>query len=211
MNTTFPIHLTGQAARTIPPEVFATGCLALGLVMVFLGWSFYRIALMGAGAAVGFAIGRATGMLLPLGFNALYIAVPLALLLGIGALMVEKLGAFLLGGALAAGPATLFLMERWHGVGRIAVAGLLAFMVGGLLMVLLWRPVIVISLAVLGAAMAANGTLLIVEHVRPHWAARVASAGRPWLAAAVGLLALCGVLFQTCGEGATGRNRAEKG
>jgi len=190
-----PLHLAGEAAKRIPPEVFATGCLAFGLVLVFLGWSFYRLALMTVGAGVGFAVGRSLGTILHTGFDPIYPALALAILLGLGALLLEKLGAFLLGGILAGGPVAIIMMHQWRGGSGILLAAI-AFVIGGLVVVLVWRPIIIIGLAAVGAAMAANGALLILEHVKPSLAAKVISTGRVWLWLAIGFVAICGILFQ---------------
>lgn len=183
----------------VPPPITACLLVGAGVLLLFYGWRVYKIALVAVGVLVGAALGAALAA--RLGVHPLIVALPLGLLAGIGALMLQKVGAFLAGGACA-----LLLVEGARGMfqnewGFYLIAAL-AFLIGGLLALYLWRPMITVSLAMIGASFLAGGLITAADLVKPGWATNLAERHPYWLTAALIIAAIIGVYYQTREESA---------
>lgn len=191
-----PVSPEGGLFERIPPEPFAVACLVGGLVFLILGWNIYRLSLLVIGATVGTGIGYAVGNYFQ--FSPLYVGLPLAILLVLLILKIEKIGAFVAGGACAATPILLTFPYADHGPMILAAAGG-AFVLAGALTLFLWKPVIIVSICALSAGAFVNGALLLCEEYQPDLFARLAD--KPLFAPlAVAVLALCGILWQSRGQ-----------
>ena len=194
---TLPFSPSGEFFDKIPPEGYALACVVGGLVFLTLGWTFYRFSLMLLGFLVGAAMGYAIGALF--GFSPLYIGLPLGVALAIVLLLVEKVGAFFAGGLTACVPVFVFMTTAEHGYVMFIVAAL-AFLIGGLLTILLWKPLIIISLSALGATALGNGVLLIMQSANPDLTDRIVSRHGLVVGLFIAAVAIGGILFQTRGE-----------
>ena len=192
----FPFRLEGEVFEKIPHEPFAVVSLVGGIVLLVLGWRIYRFSLLLIGAAVGSGIGYAVGAFFQ--FSPFYVGVPLAILLSLLILKIEKVGAFVAGGACAATPVLLLFPYPIHGpMVMVAAAG--AFVLAGILTLFLWKPIIIVSICSLGAIGLVNGALLFCEEYRPELFDRLADSPA-FAPLAVGVLALCGILWQSRGK-----------
>lgn len=197
----FPFRPEGEMLEKIPPELFAAVCLIGGLVLLVLGWKIYRVSLLLIGALVGAGIGYAVGAYFR--FSPLYVGVPLAILLVLLILKMEKIGAFVAGGACAATPVLLLFPYPVHGP-MVIVAAAGAFVLAGVLTLFLWKPIIIVSICTLGAIGLVNGALLFCEEYRPELFDRLTD--RPAFAPlAACILALCGILWQSRGKKGEGK------
>ena len=194
-------QLTGLM-QSAPPAFLSALMFAVGLLLLFFGWQTYRISWVVIGVLVGGAIGTGIAFTLDIVFEvkvpALVFALPLGIILGLLTHSLQKVGAFLVGGLCGAVP----LLASQHIVGTgagVFIAAGAAFILGGILAVLLWRPMIIVSFSVVGAFFIAQGALLASDcfesvHLRELVARHpLATAG------AVILLTLVGVYFQTLG------------
>lgn len=196
-----PVRPMGEWLEWIPVNAFAVGCLVAGFLFLLLGWSMYRVMLLVVGAALGGFIGWWAARLF--GINPFYLALPLGLATGVVAFLAEKVGAFCAGGLCAVIPVFMFVSFAEAGAILFALAGA-AFVVAGVLTLLLWKPLVTISLSLLGAVAVANGLLLITEGYNPDLADRITIEYPPFLIAGILTMALAGILFQTRSEEAEG-------
>ena len=185
--------------EAVPAEALAVGMLAAGVALLFFGWHLYRIAIVAAGVLMGGLIGTLIAVGLRIAFTvkipALVLAIPLGVVMGFLALKIQKVGAFIVGGLCIAIP--ILAARSFVEAGRaVWIAAAVAFILGGVLAVLLWRPMIVISLAVIGSKLIALGTFGLFDRVE-RFDLRARSAGHPYVTAGIlGVVTLCGVLFQ---------------
>jgi len=189
-----PWQSSSQWTLHFPPPVLACLLLGAGVLLLFYGWRVYRIGLVCAGVLVGAALGVALAK--RLGVHPLIVALPMGLLVGISALMLQKVGAFLAGGACALIP-ILALREMFQSEGAFYFAAALAFLIGALLALVLWRPMITVSLAMIGAAFLANGLIVVADLFGGSRGTDVAARHPYLIAGAVIAAAVFGVYFQT--------------
>jgi hypothetical protein len=183
-------YLTNQ----FPPPILACLLLGAGVLLLFYGWHVYRVGLVCAGVLVGAALGVALAK--RLGVHPLIVALPMGLLVGISALMLQKVGAFLAGGACALIP-ILALREMFQSEGAFYVAAALAFLIGALLALFLWRPMITVSLAMIGASFLGNGLVIVADLFGRNWGSQTAEQHPYLITGAVIAATVFGVYFQT--------------
>jgi len=188
-----PWQSTQQLAVHVPPPILACLLLGAGILLLFYGWRMYKIALVVVGVLAGVALGVALAN--RLGIHPVIVALPMGLLLGISALMLQKVGAFLAGGACG-----LILVEGARGMfaneWAFYVTAALAFMVGALLALYLWRPMITVSLAIIGASFLAGGLIVGADLFGRDWGTHAAERHPYLLTAAVIAATIFGVYFQ---------------
>lgn len=188
----------------VPVSVVAALFFGAGVLLLLFGWHIYRVALVVLGVLTGGAIGALIAHLV--GIHVLYLAIPLGIVAGVLTAFLEGLAAFFAGGLCGALGMMALLQET--GAGRYVAVGL-AFLIGGLLAIFLWRPMIIISLSVVGAVSIANALLLAANGWTPGSAERFLS-GHPYLfAAGLAFLTVCGVIFQSIGEKPEGEEEAK--
>jgi hypothetical protein len=201
----FPVSPPEILLERVPVDAFALTLLVLGLVLVMLGWQVYRFALFVVGGAFGAGVGgsliytaQAFGWERLAGVEPLLVIIPLALLGGVGALLTEKLGAFFAGGACLA--ALVYIFAPRAQLGQVywvlLVGGVLA---GGILTLLMWKPLIILSLSILGSLFTANGFLLLMAAYSPDLFERLRGEVGPFAVIGVIGMSLGGILFQTRG------------
>lgn len=176
----------------LPPIVL----LVAGLVVCFFGYRLLRLTLGLAGFGVGLALGLLIAGLIP-GISQV-LTVVLAVILGIlGAILaaaVYKLGVFLLGagaGALIAG--VVVTATGWH---YPVIARVVAAIVGGILTLILERPLVSILSAFAGAWGAVLGTFRLFGWHHASAQAHKPSAGYGIMIACWLVLALVGIGVQ---------------
>jgi hypothetical protein len=143
---------------TVPPIAL----LVAGLIVCFFGYRLLRVTLGLAGFGVGLALGLAIGGLVPQASQALTIAVAIVcgILGALAAALLYKLGVFLLGavaGALAAG--ILVVATGWPYPLLIRIGGAI---VGGILTLLIERPLVSILSAFAGGWAVVYGTFQLL-------------------------------------------------
>jgi hypothetical protein len=185
--------LLGEFFGVVPPVVMAAFLFGVGVLFLLFGWPVYRIALVTTGVLIGAAMGLGIAVLL--GVPALLIALPLGVVVGMVSLRLERVGAFVVGGLCGAIP-LLVANQGAHGYG-IYVAAALAFLIAGLLTVFIWKPMVILGVAVLGASLVGNGILLGARELDAN-ATDAFLARNPYLfAVGMGILTLMGILFQS--------------
>ncbi len=192
-----PVRLQGELLGKVPPEAFAIMCAVVGFVLLILGWPLYRIMLMSIGCAFGVTVGWVAAR--HFGFNPLYLAIPLALVIGVLTLLLAKVGAFCAGGVCAATPVFMFLSYQASGSALLVIAGL-AFVAGGVVTIVLWRPVIILCFSVIGATLLTNGFLLMMDTVNPSLVRRFTKEFSPFLYVTIAAITIGGVFFQNKGS-----------
>ena len=171
------------------PEIILAGLFFLtGAVFVFWGWKIYRVALVLMGALVGWAVGLVVAA--SLGIGAVLVALPLAVVCGILAILLQQVGVFVVAGLWGA-----LLVLGAHEIiqaaaARYIAAGVAFFVVGGLA-VLLWRPMITFLLAMFGAGLVADAATMTADLAKPGAAARWETA-HPWITLAA-ILVVAGI------------------
>lgn len=159
--TLFPRSDLFEAAPTILAGVIFIG---MGLLFLFLGWHTYRVTLAAVGVLVGAGLGASLAALVDL--HPLYFVLPLGILFGFLAVALEKAGAIFVGGLFGALPIVALRGEfqvEWAYYAAL-IAG---FLVGAILAIYLWKPVVVFFLSVIGAAFMMNGAALVIERLSP--------------------------------------------
>lgn len=137
----------------------------------------FRVAWVLMGALVGWAMGVVVAA--PLGIGAVFIALPLAVLCGILAIFLLQIAVFLIAGLWAA-LLILGAPEMIQAAAARYLAAGVAFVVVGILAVLIWRPVITFLMAMFGAAMVANAVAMTADLAKRGAAAQWETA-HPWL------------------------------
>lgn len=181
----------------VPPPIAACLMLGAGVILLFYGWRAYKVALVVVGALLGAALGAALARKLHI--HPVIVALPMALAAGIAALMLQKVGVFLAGGAcglLLVASARGMFQNEWG----FYVTAALAFTVGALLALYLWRPMITVSLALIGASLIAGGLIAVADMIKPGRATKLVEGHPFWLTAAMIAAAVFGVYFQTRDE-----------
>ena len=182
-------------------------CVVGGLAL-FFGWRIYRISLAVFCVLLGGALGAWLAARANLPWPAL--ALPIGFITGCFTLAIERVIAFLIFG-IWAGAVVLYGQEASTG---IWIAGGAAFLLGGCIGVLIWRPAVLLYNAVLGATLITAGFLTAAAGVSPMWSLDTAEK-HPWLLAlAIGLLAIPGFIFQVRmarrGTGPAGKKASRK-
>jgi hypothetical protein len=163
--------------KAVPQIVLAGLCFLIGAVFIFWGWKIYRVALTLMGALVGWTVGVVIAA--PLGVAAIFVALPLAVVCGLLAMLLQQVGVFLVAGLWGA-----FLVlgahEMIQAAGARYLAAAVAFFVVGILAVLLWRPMIIFLLAMFGAGLVADAAAMTADLFKPGTAGRWETA-HPWM------------------------------
>lgn len=191
-------NLDSTFTQSVPPVVLAALFVGGGVLLLLAGWQTFRLALFLVGGLLGAVLGAELAG--ALNVTTWIIAAPCALAAGILAVMLQKVGAFFLGGACGLA-AVLSAEHMFANPTGFWIAAALAFAIGGMLSLFLWRPMIIVSLALLGAALITDGVVLAIRQIQPALAERLAQ--HPWgPVAAVAILTVLGVFFQSSGRSA---------
>ncbi len=194
-----PWERGSEMVQSVPAALSATIALGAGFLFLFFGWQVYRVAWVALGVLVGGAIGAGISFALDAGLGvyipALVLAIPIGLILGMLTLKLQKVGAFIVGGLAGAVPVLSqpHLIQSEYGL--YATAGFV-FLLGGVLAVLLWRPMIILSFSVLGASLIAHGAFFASDCVEGVDLRGRAAAHPVVTACAVGVLSFLGIFFQ---------------
>jgi hypothetical protein len=163
--------------KAVPQIVLAGLSFLIGAVFIFWGWKIYRVALALMGALVGWTVGVVIAA--PLGVAAIFVALPLAVIGGLLAMLLQQVGVFFVAGLWGA-LLVLGAHEMIHAAGARYLAAGVAFFVVGVLAVLLWRPMIIFLLAMFGAGLVADAAAMTADLFKPGAAARWETA-HPWI------------------------------
>ena len=182
------------ALEAVPPFVLAAMFFGLDVMFLLFGWQIYRISLVVLAVLVGGAIGAGIAHLVKC--PALIFALPVGIVLGLLAGRLEKVGAFLMGGLCSAvwllsSPA--FSGER----SGLYIASGLAFLITGILAVLIWRPMIIAGMALIGSWLLLNALLSGTETFSPGTLRGFLSQHPWWGFACMALITLIGIVFQS--------------
>lgn len=183
--------------KAVPPFILGLILIAIGLTLMFLGWKIYRVALAVVGALLGAVAGLALGVVM--GLPALIPALILAVAGAILAILLEKVGAFFIGAFTGILP-ILALESQFSSRGMFIFALFLAAVIGGVMAIYLWRPMITVGMAVIGATMVVNGGLLAWYQFQPAQAEGFAKAHPLIVAVIVIVLAIIGTYYQKSEE-----------
>ena len=191
-------QILAELFGALPPVALAAVMFGLGALFLLFGWPVYRVSVVVLGVMIGAAMGAGIGHLLAL--HPIILAIPLGLLVGLLALSLQKIGAFLAIGLCAAVLVLTIadVAEAGHG---IWIAAALAFVTAGTLAVLLWKPMVTLGMAVIGATLIANAVYLSAEQISPGAAPAFIAAHPNLAAASVAFIAIIGVLFQRADQG----------
>ncbi len=183
----------------------------LGLAFLLYGFRMYRWLVVVAYAAVGAVAGLMAAQWF--GVSGLVCGVVGAIVLGILAWPLHRLGWGLLGGGLlgaaavaAAGTAGV------QGQVPLILIGSVAFLGGMLLTMLIMKPIIILVTSVLGASALAAGVVRLLE-LWPTVGDPVGAVlrAKPYLPAlAIAVLAAVGVVLQVIDTGAAGRKKSRE-
>jgi len=187
----WPERVSGFASSS--PVILSLVLLAAGVLFLLFGWHVYRVSIVALGVLIGGALGA--GLAFLVGIHWLILALPVGVGVGLLTPRMEKLGAFLAGGLCGAVPILLGTASLDSGWGGYLAAGL-AFVLAGVVAVFVWRPTVIIGLALAGAFLIANAASLLGDlfGVGGH---RL-MARHPIIAGgAICVLALLGALFQS--------------
>jgi len=188
--------------KSVPPFILGLILIGIGLTLMFLGWRIYRVALAVVGALLGAVAGLALGA--AMGLPALIPALILGVAGAILAVLLEKVGAFFVGGFTGVLP-ILAAQGQFNSKAMFLFALCLAAAIGGVLALYLWRPMITVGLSLIGATMVVNGGLLLWYQFQPKPAESFA-AGHPLLIAVIVIiLAIIGTYYQKSEEDDEGR------
>jgi hypothetical protein len=189
--------------------------LPVGLVFLLYGFKLYKWLVSVVYAGIGAAAGAALAAYL--GWEVLLGTIAGALLLGLLAWPLHRLGWGLLGAALFGGAAVLVMQTQTPSVAYTAIVAAVAFIGGFILTFVLMRPIIILVTSVIGAAVVVQGALRL-SLIQPAFGDPVCSMleAKPYLLAIlVALPALLGFIIQwrdTAGKGkaAAKRKKAEE-
>jgi hypothetical protein len=183
--------------KAVPPFILGLILIAIGLALMFLGWKIYRVALAVVGALLGAVGGLALGAVM--GLPALIPAVILAVAGAILAILLEKVGAFFIGAFTGILP-ILAMQGQFKSQAMFIFALVLAAVIGGVMALYLWRPMITVGMAVIGATMIVNGGLLVWYQFQPKPAEAFATEHPLIVAVIVVILAIIGTYYQKSEE-----------
>jgi hypothetical protein len=183
----------------------------LGLAFLLYGFRMYRWLVVVAYAAVGAVAGLMAAQWF--GVSGLVCGILGAIVLGILAWPLHRLGWGLLGGGLF-GAAAVGLAGTAGVQGQVLLAliGTVAFLGGMLLTMLVMKPIIILVTSVLGASALAAGVVRLLE----LWPAVGNPVGatfrtKPYLPAlAIAILAAVGLVLQVIDTGAAGRKKSRE-
>ena len=179
--------------ESVPPIMLAAALFGLGVMCLLFGWHVYRVSLVTLAVLIGGAMGAGIAFLAHIPM--VILALPVGILVGLVAARLEKVGAFLIGGLCSA----LWILSSptFSGprVGLYVAAGL-AFLITGILAILLWRPMIIVSLAATGSWFLASAVLLSADTFSPGALRQIVSQHPHWVIVLMALVTLIGVWFQ---------------
>jgi len=178
----------------VPVLLSAAIYFGLGVLLLMFGWHAYRVSLVVVGVLLGGGVGAGLASLVHI--HPLIIALPLGILTGALAISLEKVGAFLVGGLCGAIPIIALRAQFASPWGYYAAAGL-GFAIAGILALYIWRPVIVVFLAIIGASFIMNGIALAVDYLSPVRAKDWTAAHPAWTLFLLVVLVGFGVYYQT--------------
>ena len=204
-----------QRLAAIPPLEAGLLLLPVGLVFLLYGFRLYKWLVSVVYAGIGAAAG--TALAAYFGWNAILGMIAGALVLGLLAWPLHRVGWGLLGGALFGGAAVILMRMQTPNAAYIVAVAAAAFIGGFILTLALMRPLIILVTSVLGAAAVVPGALRLTL-IQPAFGDPVCSTleAKPYLLAIlVAVPALLGFIIQwrdTCGKGkaAVKRKKAEE-
>ena len=179
--------------ESVPPIMLAAALFGLGVMCLLFGWHVYRVSLVALAVLIGAAMGAGIAFLAHIPM--VILALPVGILVGLVAARLEKVGAFLIGGL---GSALWILSSPTFSGPRVGlyVAAGLAFLITGILAILLWRPMIIVSLAATGSWFLASAVLLSADTFSPGALRQIVSQHPHWVIVLMALVTLIGVWFQ---------------
>jgi len=187
--------------------------LPVGLVFLLYGFKLYKWLVSVVYAGIGSAAGAALAAYL--GWDVILGMIAGALLLGLLAWPLHRVGWGLLGGALFGGAAVLLMRTQTANVTCIAAVAGVAFIGGFILTFVLMRPLIILVTSVIGAAVLVQGALRL-SLIQPAFGDPICSTleAKPYLLAIlVAVPALLGFILQwrdKGGKAAAKRKKAEE-
>jgi hypothetical protein len=189
--------------------------LPVGLVFLLYGFKLYKWLVSVVYAGIGASAGAAVALWL--GWDVILGTIAGALLLGLLAWPLHRVGWGLLGGALFGGAAVILMRAQTPNVTYIAAVAGVAFIGGFVLTLILMRPLIILVTSVIGAAVVVQGALRL-SLIQPAFGDPVLATleAKPYLLAIlVAIPALLGFILQwrnTAGKGkaAAKRKKAEE-
>ena len=185
----------------------------VGLVFLLYGFKLYKWLVSVVYAGIGSAAGAALAVYL--GWDVILGTIAGALLLGLLAWPLHRVGWGLLGGALFGGAAVLLMRMQTPNVTYIAAVAGVAFIGGFILTFVLMRPLIILVTSIIGAAVVVQGALRLTL-IQPAFGDPVCSTleAKPYLLAIlVAVPALLGFILQwrdKGGKAAAKKKKAEK-
>ena len=185
----------------------------VGLVFLLYGFKLYKWLVSVVYAGIGSAAGAALAAYL--GWDVILGMIAGALLLGLLAWPLHRVGWGLLGGALFGGAAVLLMRMQTPNVTYIAAVAGVAFIGGFILTLVLMRPLIILVTSIIGAAVVVQGALRL-SLIQPAFGDPVCSTleAKPYLLAIlVAVPALLGFILQwrdKGGKAAAKKKKAEK-
>jgi hypothetical protein len=185
----------------------------VGLVFLLYGFKLYKWLVSVVYAGIGSAAGAALAVYL--GWDVILGMIAGALLLGLLAWPLHRVGWGLLGGALFGGAAVLLMQMQTPNVTCIAAVAGVAFIGGFILTLVLMRPLIILVTSVIGAAVVVLGALRL-SLIQPAFGDPVCSTlkAKPYLLAIlVAVPALLGFILQwrdKGGKAAAKKRKAEE-
>jgi hypothetical protein len=185
----------------------------VGLVFLLYGFKLYKWLVSVVYAGIGAWAGAAVALWL--GWDVILGTIAGALLLGLLAWPLHRVGWGLLGGALFGGAAVLLMQMQTANVTCIAAVASIAFIGGFILTFVLMRPLIILVTSVIGAAVVVQGALRL-SLIQPAFGDPVLTTleARPYLLAIlVAVPALLGFILQwrdKGGKAAAKKKKAEK-
>lgn len=180
--------------------------VAIGVLHLFYGWRIYRITFTAFCVLLGGALGA--HLALRVGWPWPALALPAAVVAGLLCLWIERFLVFLTVGTVCA--LALNQVYAKPPDTMLYVAAGLAFLLGGLLGALLWRPLVILCQALLGAALILSAVLLTAGQVRPDTAGPLLQGREGILLLIVLLTAIPGAIFQMVAGGAKEKEDAKK-
>ena len=185
----------------------------VGLVFLLYGFKLYKWLVSVVYAGIGAWAGAAVALWL--GWDVILGTIAGALLLGLLAWPLHRVGWGLLGGALFGGAAVLLMQMQTPNVTYIAAVAGVAFIGGFILTFVLMRPLIILVTSVIGAAVVVLGALRL-SLIQPAFGDPVCSTleAKPYLLAIlVAVPALLGFILQwrdKGGKAAAKKKKAEE-
>jgi hypothetical protein len=184
--------------------------LPVGLVFLLYGFKLYKWLVSVVYAGIGASVGAALAV--HLGWDVILGTIAGALVLGLLAWPLHRVGWGLLGGAFFGGATVLLMKMQTPNVAYIAVVAGIAFIGGLLLTLVLMRPLIIFVTSVFGAAVLVLGALRL-SLIQPAFGDPVCTTleAKPYLLAIlVAIPALLGFIIQWRDTAGKGKAAAKK-